>query len=476
MKKKLFYKTIYILTLCLLAASLAFSSSSITVNENYYEGIYSFIDMMYRNELGINGIMGASLNGVLDGMPQYSCFEIFHDNTSEASAGIGANLEKVRNGFIIVSVNPSSPAFKAGLITGDVIYRVDKQNASAMSISSFKAYLAGKESVLIEIIDPVSGGISALRIDTEPDYLNDVDYVILDNAGYIRLNSFSKTTTDVVRGVVGSIKALGFKDIILDLRNLTSMNITEASSVAGLLSPGGTISRTKSGTFNVKKNDMYFNVRILVNEFTAGAGEVIAAAVPSVVYGQPTAGVAYHIKRYPVFTEDAYLKYSKQVGSDNIAVILNTLTARKIEISSDEISGYLNLVESGVFNSNGKLISKSNKINPDIMVEDTSIGYMDYKPGEGMIDIRRDYKEGSVNYDVFQAKKVLAALGIFNGNMTVVFGKDMTIAVNQYKKSVGFTADGILDKSTQAMLNTYSMKTAVLNDNCVKAAVSDINR
>lgn len=476
MKKKLFFKTLYILILCLLSASLAFSSSSVTVNENYYEGLFSFIDMMYRSELGINEIMGSSLNGVLDGMSQYSCFEVFYDGSPEESAGIGANLEKVRNGFMVVSVNPSSPAYKAGLKTGDIIYRVDKQSASAMSVDFFKFYLADKQIVLIEIIDSDSGRISALRVETEPDYQNDVDYVILDNAGYIRINSFSDTTTEVVQGILSSIQALGFEDVILDLRDLISMNIAEASSVAGIMSQGGTISRTKSGTFNVKKKNMDFNMRILVNELTAGAGEVIAAAVPAVIYGQATAGEAYHIKKYPVLTEDAYLKYSKKYGTGDVAVILSNLKFGKIEITNDEISGYLNLVESGVFNSKGKLISNSNKIIPDVVISDTSIGYMDYVPGEGIIDIRRDYSQGSVNYDVFQAKKVLSALGIFSGGMNVVFDKEMADAVNIYKKSVGFPTDGILDMSTQAMLNTYSMKTAVLNDNCVKAAVSDINR
>jgi murein L,D-transpeptidase YcbB/YkuD len=59
--------------------------------------------------------------------------------------------------------------------------------------------------------------------------------------------------------------------------------------------------------------------------------------------------------------------------------------------------------------------------------------------------------------------------------MNVVFDGEMTTAVNIYKKSVGFAPNGILDMSTQAMLNTYSMKTAVLNDNCVRAALADID-
>ncbi len=475
MKKNLLFKTIYILLVCMLSASLVFSSSALTVNENYYEGLYSFIDMMYRNELGLDEIMGASLNGALSGMSQYSCFELAYTDTDSSLSGIGANLEKVRDGFVIVSVNPSSPAHEAGLKAGDIIFRIDKQNASAMGINQFKAYLSERESVLIEIISRETGRVAAKRLFPEPDYRNDVDYVILDNAGYIRINAFSETTADIVKGVLGSLESLGKKEIILDLRNLISMDIEYAASVAGLLSTGGTMARVKSGTFNVKKHDMDFNVRILVNEMTVGAGEVIAAAVPAVIYGQPTAGQASFVRKYPVFTEEAYVKYSKDMGSEDIVVILNKLKARGIEIEDNEISGYLNLVESGVYNSSGRLISENTRIEPVIEVENTEIGYMDYVPGNGMIEIRRDYSEGNVNYDIYKAKKVLSDLGLFNGAMTAVFGKDMTDAVNKYKSSVGYPIDGILGMSTQAMLNTYSMKLAVLDDKCVQAALADID-
>lgn len=476
MKKSLFFKSIYVLLICLLISSLALSSSALTVNEDYYDGLYSFIDMMYRNDLGIDSIMGASLNGVMNGLVSYSCFELSPGGENTSLYGIGANLEKVRDGFIVVSVNPSSPAYKAGLGTGDIIIRADKQNASAMGIGTLMEYLTDRDSVLLEVIEYKTGIINSVRVGTEPYYRNDVDYVILDEAGYIRINSFSESTDDVINGILVSLKALGMKDIILDLRDLTSMNIEAASAVAGLLSGGGTISRTKAGTYNVRKKEVEFEVRILINEKTAGAGEVIASAVPSVIYGMETAGMAYHIKKYPVFTEAAYAKYSKETGTQKITGILNYLNARGMEINDSEIAGYLNIVESGVFNSAGRLISSSTTISPDIVIDDTAIGYMDYVPGNGMIDVRRNYSKGNSNYDIYLAKKVLSALGVFNGTMNVVFDDDMAKAVNDYKKSVGFPADGILDMSTQSMLNTYSMKAAVLNDNCVKAALSDIER
>jgi len=474
MKKRLLIKTAYVLCICMITASMVFSSSSITVNEDYYDGLYQFINMMYSRDMGIDSIMGSSLNGVLEGMSPYSCFELADDGVDSSKWGIGANLEKVRDGFVIVSVNPSSPAYKAGLEAGDVIFRVDKQTASAMGISIFKKYMADKSSVLLEVKDGKTGYLSAVKIEPEPDYMNDVDYVILDEAGYIRINGLSSKTADIVEGILGSLESLGTEEIILDLRSLVSMEIESAAQVAGLLSSGGTMARTKAGTYNIRKHDVKFNVSILVNGLTAGAGEVIASAVGGVVYGQPTAGEAYYVKTYPVLTEKAYLDYSAETGREDIIPLLNNLKFRGIELTDEEISGYLNIVESGVFNSKGTLISKNSRIIPDVAVENTEIGYMDYIPGEGMIDIRRNYSEGSVNYDVYQAKLVLNALGIFNGNMTVVFGKDMTRAVNEYKLGIGYPADGILDMSTQAMLNTYAMKTAVLNDQCVQAAILGI--
>jgi C-terminal processing protease CtpA/Prc len=417
--------------------------------------------------------MGASLNGVFEGMNPYSCFETAYNGEDGDLTGIGANLEKVRDGFMIVSVKPSSPAYKSGLRTGDIIHRIDKLNASAMGIESFRAYINGLDSVLIEYIDRHTGYVRAVKIDTVAYYRKDVDYVILDNAGYIRLNAFSNTTADTVNGILGSVRSLGLTDVILDLRSLASMNIKDASAVAALLSPGGLIARTKEKTYSTRIKETDLNVSILVNEWTAGAGEVIASAVPSVIYGRTTAGKAYHIRQYPLLTEEAYLSYSEMAKSNDIDKILNFIKARKFELGDDEITGYLNIVESGVFNSEGRMITEG--IVPDVYVENTTIGYMDFNPGEGMIDIRRDYSYGGRNYDIYLAKKVLKALGYFNGEMTVVFGSDMTAAVNKYKASVGFPADGILDKSTQAMLNTYSMKTAVLDDDCVRAALAGMN-
>ncbi|MFO7611824.1 MAG: S41 family peptidase [Clostridia bacterium] len=471
MGKKRIAKIIYILAMCLAISSVSFSSSGINVYEDYYYGLFSFINTFYRTELGIDGIMGAAFNGAMENMPEYSCYEIADRDMEAMPEGTGALLEKVRDGFIVVSVNPSSPAYDAGIKPGDIIHRVDKQNAAVMGIYAFNTYMQTNGSAVLEIIDRDTGYIRTERIGAASGYMQTVDFLFLDDAGYMRIKGFDSDTAGRVKGALDSMKELGQANLIIDLRDMVSMNIDDASKVADLLVPGGTIARTQAGTYNASPKEIGFKVSLLINQYTKGAGEVIAAAVNGTSYGAATAGEAVYIRKYPVFTDSAFLKYSREAGSSDVRAMLNYIKYRKVEVPEGYVAGYLNIVESGVYNSSGRLISEKAKVEPDVFITDTSIGYMDYKPDGDIIEVRRDYAEGSVNYDVYSAKRILALLGIYTGPMDVVFGPEMTTAVNYYKKSRGYPADGILDMGIQAVLNTYAMKAAVMNDECVKAAL-----
>lgn len=475
MNKKTLFKTAYILLVLMIVSSMVLSSSSVSVNESYISGMAEFMGQMYRVDIGEDGFLGASLNGAMEGMPVYSSFELSYLNEGGAMKGIGANLEKTREGLKIVSVVPASPAYEAGLETNDVIIRMDKQNTAAMGIDSFKAYMAGHDSALFEIRDADSGLTSVIRISSAPDYRKDVDFVILENAGYIRFNYISPDTQSITEGILSSLSSMGIRNVIIDVRDMSLMNVAEAAGVAGLFMESGRIASSRNGIYHAPRKSIELNIAILVNEKTAGAGEILASAVPGTVYGKTTAGEAWDIVRYPVLTQSAYEFYSGEADTGNVRSLLHHIDFMDLKVAPDSIAGYLNLVESKVSDSSGRIINSGNRTEPDVAVEDTAIGYMDYRPGGDMIEINRNYSKGSVNYDVYIAKKILSKIGIFDGPMDVVFGDKMVDAVNMYKAGIGYPADGILDKSTQAMLNTYSMQEAVMEDTCVKAALADFN-
>lgn len=469
MKQKIIAKTIYILILCLTISTVAFTSST-DVYEGYYEGIFESLDMLYYRELGLDNIKSTALNGVMANLNEYSCF-VLNDSDRTVNSNVGVFLEKVRNGLRVVSVLPDSSASESGIEAGDVIILMDKMSTVVMSEDAFNSYIIGNGSALISFLDYETGSTKSAVLEADTTAGRDVEFVYLDDVGYIRVNRFSEYATDRVRRITESMKELGNTKVILDLRSLFTMNIADACGLADSFIPMGTIARTGDRTYNAAYKKVTFDVAVLVDEKTVGAAEAVAMAVPGTVYGADSMGYAVFVKKYPVFSQSSYEFYVNKTGHTDLTRIFNNLKSRKIEIESSNITGYLNIVESGIYGSNKSRINQSNKINPDVYVENTEMGYLKYTPGSFMIDIERDYSTGSVNYDIYIAKKILGFLGYFDGEYNVVFDEEIMSAVNEYKVTMGFPEDGILDMNTQSALNTYSMRAAVSDDDCVIEAI-----
>lgn len=475
MSRKLILKTTYVLAVCLLLGGLAFSSSSVNVDEEYYEGLFSYISTMHAMDPDVEELKGAALNGAMEGMSEYSCFTLGENPTNRNARGIGAALEKTRDGFAVVSVSPASPAYEAGLKAGDIITTVDKKNASTMGIDEFSSYILTNGTALLEVHDAEFGYTKTARVETSPGYDRDADFALLGKAGFIRIYRFTDETPSIVQRYIEATEKAGRVNLIVDLRDLVSMDMENGCEVALMLSKGGMVARTGWKTYSSSEPGTGLTVTAIINENTKGAGEVIAKAPGVKTYGEASGGYAAYVAHYPVFTVNGYDRYTEETGKDDLSSALNYIKFMKPEIPAEYVSGYIAIVESGVYGADGKLISKQNPAFPDVFVENTDIGYMDYKPEEGMIDISRDYSQGSVNYDIFMAKTILSYLGFYNGTMDVVFGEEMTVAVNRYKSEYGKTPDGILDKDTQAMLNTYSLKAELEKDGCIGAVLEDLH-
>ncbi|HPQ46269.1 MAG TPA: S41 family peptidase [Clostridia bacterium] len=470
MNRRLIIKAAYILVICLLVSSVGFTSSS-GVYEGYFQGLFEVIDMMYYRELGLDNIKGMALNGAMENLNEYSCF-VLNDSEVRVNSNTGVFLEKVRNGLRVVSVLPDSSASDTGIEAGDTIILVDKMSTAAMSEDAFNSYVIGNGSALVIYIDKDTGSSRSVVLESGTTAGRDVEFVQLDGAGYIRVNRFSQFATDRFRGILEAMKALGNTRIILDLRSLYTMNIADACNLAEFLVSGDTMARTKEKSYNATAKDVGFEVAILVDEMTTGAAEAIAMAIPGTIYGQSSNGYAVFVRKYPVFTERAYEHYSEVAGTFEVKSIVSYLKSHSIELWDHEVTGYINIVESGIFAGNMMLINDKNRVVPDVYVEDTDMGYLNYSPGAYMIDIERDYRMGGVNYDIFIAKKILGFLGYFDGTYNVVFDDEFEQSLNEYKRTMGFPVDGVLDMGTQSSLNTYSMKTAVSEDECVKEALS----
>ena len=111
---------------------------------------------------------------------------------------------------------------------------------------------------------------------------------MIDNTiGYVRVNTFSKTTADEFRWAAADLRRQGMKKMILDVRSNRGGILTGATEIADeFLESGLTIVDTKGDNIapyryaSTRKGEMKdMEVAILINSNSASASEILAGAI-----------------------------------------------------------------------------------------------------------------------------------------------------------------------------------------------------
>ncbi len=228
-------------------------------------------------------------------------FRTFQELTTGRFSGIGVWLKQKKEDLEVISVLPSSPALRAGLLRGDVIRTIDGLEVENMTTDEAVVRIKGPEgtevSLGIERDDaPVSFTIERQNIDIP----NVRASVTEGNLGYVRLLGFSRGASEQVRDEVDRLTEQGAEGIVLDMRDNGGGLFTEAIDVASVFIEKGEIvtyrQREKDDVVYRAEGDAYDEVPlvVLVNEGTASASEIVAGALQdserAIVVGTTTFG------------------------------------------------------------------------------------------------------------------------------------------------------------------------------------------
>lgn len=229
-------------------------------------------------------------------------YEDFINGIEQRIVGIGVVLEEHENGVKIISVIPDGPAFKSGLLPGDVIIEVEGKALKGKSVQAAIPLISGKENtkVTLTIEREKASGPLKKTLQRAEIHLPTVESEMLGgNIGYIRLNSFA---TDSGKEVANAIKALdGANGFIMDIRNNGGGYITAAQDIAGFFPD---VSQAFQLREKNKKPEVYLStsqkrkmegpVSLLVNEYSASASEMLAVNLKerqaATLYGRNTYG------------------------------------------------------------------------------------------------------------------------------------------------------------------------------------------
>lgn len=267
----------------------------------------------YVDETSDRDLIEAAINGMLTSLDPHSGFlndESFNDmqvQTKGEFGGLGIEVT-MENGLVrVVSPIDDTPAFKAGLQPGDLITHIDGTAVMGMTLTDAVDKMRGKPNSKIKLtIRRKNEEPFDVTMKRDIIKIESVKYRAENDIGYIRIITFSDTTTDHVQKAVKEMtKQIGkdkIKGFILDLRNNPGGLLEQAVGVTDTFLDEGEIVSTRSRIpeetmrLSATKGDLTngLPVVVIINEGSASASEIVAGALQdhkrAVLVGTPSFG------------------------------------------------------------------------------------------------------------------------------------------------------------------------------------------
>lgn len=304
-------RTMLFMTIIVLAslAAVAFNIYY-TIRPTPSRSINSVADLInnyYVSDVDDAKLMNGAMRGMLQSLDPYSEYIVpediprFEKMTSGNYDGIGIDID-TRGGLItVISPFENSPAWRAGILPGDIIIEVDGESTKGWTGAEAVEKLTGPSGTEVNIRilrrDGTDKTISLTRDHiTMPTIrgwrrLNDNggwDYLIghEHQIGYIRIIQFTTDTAKEFNLALDALDAAGLRALIIDLRSNPGGLLDTAADIADRFIEDGVIVSTRGvhsaeKTLDAQKEGTFRNIPtvVLINEGSASASEVVAGAM-----------------------------------------------------------------------------------------------------------------------------------------------------------------------------------------------------
>jgi carboxyl-terminal processing protease len=201
--------------------------------------------------------------------------------------GIGVHIEMVPEGVKVVSLIEGAPAEGMGIKPGDIITTADGTSLAGLSNDEAVNLIMGEEGSTVKLV--IKRGESILDIKVVREEIKSPTVVgsILDShIGYIQLESFGNETPKEFNEVLQNLNNKKADSYIVDLRNNPGGYMHAALDIAGYFIGNQTAmivedkNKNKENLEAFKHNELINKpVVFLINEYSASASEILAAAV-----------------------------------------------------------------------------------------------------------------------------------------------------------------------------------------------------
>ncbi|MDI6746879.1 MAG: S41 family peptidase [Rhodocyclaceae bacterium] len=300
-----------------------------------FADVFSAIKQGYVEPVEDKQLITHAISGMLSNLDPHSAYldaEAFKDlqvSTQGEFGGLGIEVG-MEDGLVkVVSPIEDTPAYRAGVKSGDLIFKIDDVPVKGMTLNDAVKKMRGKPKTSIKLTILRKGEAKPLEISIQRDIIKVQSVkskMIEPGYGYLRVTQFQEeTAADVVKHLDKLFKAdagnkdAGLKGLVLDLRNDPGGLLHGAIGVSAAFLPANSVVVTTDGRIEDAKrkylatSEDYLRsdsredyikklpdaartvpLIVLVNGGSASASEIVAGALQdhkrAIVMGTQTFG------------------------------------------------------------------------------------------------------------------------------------------------------------------------------------------
>jgi len=288
------------LTSSVLAEKTDEESVGLPLNElRNFSDIFARIKSDYVEDVDDKTLLEHAIRGMLTGLDPHSTYlntdeyKELKIGTTGKFGGLGIQVG-MEDGFVkVISPIDDTPAYRAGLESGDLIIRLNDKSVKGMTLNDAVKIMRGEPGTDIKLVVIREGADKPLPFTVTRDIISvkSVKSRILEpDYGYVRISNFqSKTARDLVTEISKLKKdnKNELKGLVLDLRNNPGGVLSAAADVSDAFINDGKLVFTKGRIensefeFNAKPGDIMngLPVVVLINGGSASASEIVAGAL-----------------------------------------------------------------------------------------------------------------------------------------------------------------------------------------------------
>jgi carboxyl-terminal processing protease len=212
------------------------------------------------------------------------------EQTSGNYVGIGAQIQRRDRYPMIIAPFPGSPSERAGLRTGDRVVAIDSTSTRGWTVEEAIVALRGPRGSTVTVTIERPGHPEHLVIPVTRDGVHRRavarSALLANGVGYVDVNVFNDSTVGELRYAVDSLRGLGMRSLVMDLRGNPGGVLAQGVSVADMFLDRSQLivslrgrGRSQAVVDSSAQPWPDLPLIVLVDEGSASASEIVAGAL-----------------------------------------------------------------------------------------------------------------------------------------------------------------------------------------------------